>query len=100
MASQIFLIINIEIVVILTYISSYFITSELYLRPLNTNTRNNDPIQNIQNNRNNNNNNNNKDNYFNNNFQNITEKLEKITYFVSTILGVLLTPKVLYATHG
>ena len=33
-------------------------------------------------------------------FQNVTEKLEKVTYFVSTILGVLLPPKVLYATHG
>ena len=32
-------------------------------------------------------------------FQNVTEKLEKVTYFVSTILGVLLPPKVLYATH-
>ena len=27
-------------------------------------------------------------------FQNITEKLEKMTYFVFTILGVLLPPKV------
>ena len=33
-------------------------------------------------------------------FQNITEKLEKMTYFVFTILGVLLPPKVSYATHG
>ena len=33
-------------------------------------------------------------------FQNVTEKLEKMTYFVSTILGVLLPPKVLYATQG
>ena len=33
-------------------------------------------------------------------FQNITEKLEKMTYFVSTILGVLLPPKVFYATKG
>ena len=32
-------------------------------------------------------------------FQNITEKSEKITYFVFTILEVLLPPKVLYATH-
>ena len=32
--------------------------------------------------------------------QNITEKLEKMTYFVFTILEVLLPPKVLYATHG
>ena len=28
-------------------------------------------------------------------FQNITEKLEKMTYFVSTIFGVLWPPKVL-----
>ena len=33
-------------------------------------------------------------------FQNITEKLEKMTYFVFTILEVLLPAKVLYATHG
>ena len=33
-------------------------------------------------------------------FQNITEKLEKMTYFVFTILGVLLPPKVFYATKG
>ena len=33
-------------------------------------------------------------------FQNITEKLERMTYFVFTILEVLLPPKVLYATHG
>ena len=33
-------------------------------------------------------------------FQNITEKLENITYFVFTILEILLPPKVLYATHG
>ena len=33
-------------------------------------------------------------------FQKITENLEKITYFVFTILGVLLPPKVLYPTHG
>ena len=32
-------------------------------------------------------------------FQNVTEKLEKMTYFVFTILGVLLPPKMLYATH-
>ena len=32
-------------------------------------------------------------------FQNITEKLEKMTYFVFTILGVLLPPKILYATR-
>ena len=33
-------------------------------------------------------------------FQNITEKLEEITYFVFTVLEVLLPPKVLYPTHG
>ena len=33
-------------------------------------------------------------------FQNVTEKLEKMTYFLLAILGVLLLPKVLYATHG
>ena len=33
-------------------------------------------------------------------FRNITEKLEKMRYFVFTIFGVLLLPKVLYATHG
>ena len=32
-------------------------------------------------------------------FQNVTQKLEKMTYFVFTILGVLLPPKMLYATH-
>ena len=53
--------------VIPPYISSYFITSELYIRPSNTNTRNNDPIQNNDNNNNNvdvnNNNDNNNDKY-------------------------------------
>ena len=72
MASLIFLIIDIEILAILPYISSYFITSELYIRPSNTNTRNNDPIQNNNSNNNNgntnnNNNNNNNNNDFNNN---------------------------------
>ena len=33
-------------------------------------------------------------------FQNITEKLEKVTCFVFTILGVLLPPKELYFAHG
>ena len=33
-------------------------------------------------------------------FENITEKLEKVIYFVFTILGVLLSPNVLYITHG
>ena len=33
-------------------------------------------------------------------FQNITEKLEKMTYFVFTILGKLLPHMVLYATNG
>ena len=69
MASLIFLIIDIEILVKLPYISSYFIASELYIRPSNINTRYNDPIQNNFNNNNNNNNNdnNNRNNNFNNN---------------------------------
>ena len=33
-------------------------------------------------------------------FQNITEKLEKMTYFAFTILVVLLTPKVSHATDA
>ena len=33
-------------------------------------------------------------------FKNINEQLEKMIYFVFTILGMLLPPKVLYATHG
>ena len=33
-------------------------------------------------------------------FQNITEKLEKKTYFVFTILEILLQPMMLHATHG
>ena len=64
MASLIFLIINIEILVTLPNIGSYFITSELHIRPSNTNTRGNNPIQN--NNNNNNNNGNNNDNNHNN----------------------------------
>ena len=46
MASLIFLIIDIKILVMvmLPYISSYFITSELCIRSSSTNTRNNDPI--------------------------------------------------------
>ena len=67
MASLIFLIIHLEILAILSYISSYFITSELHIRPSNTNTRNNDPIQNNDNNNNNNNNNINNNNNNNNN---------------------------------
>ena len=87
--------------------NSYFFTSDLYIRPSNTNTKNNDPTQNNNNNsnndssndnsndsnnnnndnndvdttttnNNNDNNNNNKD--FNNkttSFQNITENLKK-----------------------
>ena len=73
MASLIFLIIDIEILAILPYISSYFITSELYIRPSNTNTRNNGPIQNNNNNNNNDYNNdniNNNDNIINNNNNN------------------------------
>ena len=33
-------------------------------------------------------------------FQNITEKSEKMTYFVFTILGMLLPSKMFYATHS
>ena len=58
MASLIFLIVT------LPYIGSYFITSELHIRPSNTNTRGNNLIQN--NNNNNNNNGNNNDNNHNN----------------------------------
>ena len=71
--SLIFLIIDFEILLILPYISSYFITSELYIRASNTNFRNNDPIQNNNNNNdndNNNNNNNNNNNSNNNNNNN------------------------------
>ena len=67
MLSLIFPIIVIEILVTLPYLSSYFITSELYIRPSNTNTRNNDPIQNDNNNNNNNGNNNDDDDDNNNN---------------------------------
>ena len=68
MASLIFLVIDIEILVILLYISSSFITSELYIKPSNTNTRNNEPIQiNNSNNNDNNSDNNNNNNDFNNN---------------------------------
>ena len=67
MASLIFLIVDIEIVVILSYISSCFITSELYVRPSNTNTRDNDPIQSNNNNYNDNNNDNNNNEDFSNN---------------------------------
>ena len=67
MASLIFLIVDIEIVVILPYITSCFITSELYVRPSNTNTRDNDPIQSNNNNYNDNNNDNNNNEDFSNN---------------------------------
>ena len=67
MASLIFLTVDIEIVVILPYISSCFITSELYVRPSNTNTRDNDPIQSNNNNYNDNNNDNNNNEDFSNN---------------------------------
>ena len=33
-------------------------------------------------------------------FQNISEKLEKMAYFIFTIMEVLLPPSVLYVTHG
>ena len=99
MASLIFLIIDVEILVILPYISSYFVTLELYIRPqlliLGTTALFKIIITKI--------------------IiimtiliikitkmimistailQNITEKLEKMTCFVSTISKVLL-----YATH-
>ena len=74
MASIIFLIIDIEILVTLPYINSYFITSELYVRSSNTNTRNNDPIQN--NNKNNNNDKNNDNNSNNNNNNNNTNNIK------------------------
>ena len=67
MASLIFLVVDIEILVILLYISSSFITSELYIKPSNTNTRNNDPIQINNSNNNDNNSDNNNNNDFNNN---------------------------------
>ena len=70
MASLIFLIIDIEVIVILTYMNSYFITSDLYTRPSNTNTKNNDPTQNNNNNNNNNNSNNNNNNNNNSNNDN------------------------------
>ena len=105
MATLIFLIIDIGILVILPYKGSYFITSELYIRPSNTNTRETMTlfkiiititimaittaliIMTIK-------------MISTTIFRNITEKLEKIRYFVFTIFGVLLLPKVLYATHG
>ena len=68
MVSLIFVINDIEILVILPYISSYFITQELYIRPSNTNTRNNDPIQNNNNNKNDNNNDDDDDDDNNNDF--------------------------------
>ena len=57
MASAIFLIIDTEVLAILPYISSYFITSEVLFS--NTNIRKNDPIHNNDDDNNNNNNNNN-----------------------------------------
>ena len=69
MASLIFLIIDIENLVILPYISSYFVISESYIKPSNINTRNNNPIQN-NNSNNNNDNNNNDDDHDNNNINN------------------------------
>ena len=67
MVLLIFPIVDIEILVILPYISSCFITSELYVRPLNTNTRKKDPIQNNNNNNNDDNDDNNDDDDNNNN---------------------------------
>ena len=100
MVTLILLIIDTKILFILPFISSYFITLELYIRRSNTmtlfktitatttaattitttviiiTTMISTTI-----------------------FQNITEKLDKMTYFVLTILGVLLPPKVLYGTQ-
>ena len=102
MVTLILLIIDTKILFILHFISSYFITLELYIRPSNTMTlfktitatttaattitttviiiiiiiMISTTI-----------------------FQKITEKLDKMTYFVLTILGVLLPPKVLYGTQ-
>ena len=79
--------IDIEILVILLYISSYFITSELYIRPSNTNARNNDSVQNNNNNNNTNNNdnannnNNNNNNDFNNNISKYYSKIRKSDIF-------------------
>ena len=68
MTSLIFLVIDIEILIILPDINSYFITLESYIRPSNTNIRRNEPIQNNSNyNNNDNNKNNNNSNDFNNN---------------------------------
>ena len=100
MASLIFLIIDIEIPVKLPYISSYFITSDakdLQILILGTiilfkiiitiimaitmmiitTMMISTTI-----------------------FQNISEKLEKMAYFIFTIMEVLLPPSVLYVTHG
>ena len=102
MLTLILLIIDTKILFILHFISSYFITLELYIRPSNTMTlfktitatttaattitttviiiiiiiMISTTI-----------------------FQKITEKLDKMTYFVLTILGVLLPAKVLYGTQ-
>ena len=103
MVTLILLIIDTKILFRLPFISSYFITLELYIRPSNTMTlfktitatttaattititviiiiiiiiMISTTI-----------------------FQKITEKLDKMTYFVLTILGVLLPPKVLYGTQ-
>ena len=94
MASQIFLIIDIEILVILPYISNYFVTSQLYIRPSNTNTRNNDPIQNNNNNNKNDDNinyiNNNNHYDFNNNISKYQQKIRKSDIFCFHNFGAVI----------
>ena len=72
----------------LPYISSYFITSKLYIRPSNTNTMNNYPIHN-------------KNNDFDNNISKYYKKIRKNCIFCShyfwgviTIQGVIWHPRV------
>ena len=105
MASQIFLIIDIVILVILPYIRNYFVTSELYIRPSNTNTRNNDPIQNNNNSNKNDDNinyiNNNNHYDFNNHISQYYQKISKSGIFcfhnfgaVIAAQGVICHPRV------
>ena len=69
--------------------------SELYIRPSNTNTMKNDPIQNNNNNNNNDNNNsNNNDNYFNNSISKCYWKIRKNDIFCFHNLRVSLPTKV------
>ena len=68
--------------------------SELYIRPSNTNTMKNDPIQNNNNNNNDNNNSNNNDNYFNNSISKYYWKIRKNDIFCFHNLRVSLPTKV------